>query len=118
MQFIIGNTRKEPAKKCNNIEHHVKNKDDMQHQHVKIFCGMANFPELQFCGLNTKPHGVPGLGKRYNVFFDPKLSHEKCDICRIPCACMYCTTILDQPWVTGMEPKIQPCYRYVLNCTY
>ena len=26
--------------------------------------------------------------------------------------------MLDQPWVTGMEPKLQSCYQYVQNCTY
>ena len=69
------NTRKEPEKKQNNREYHVQNKNDSEHQHVKTFCSMTQFPELQFCGPHTKPNGVGGLGKHYHVQFYPDLGH-------------------------------------------
>ena len=43
----------------------------MEHQHVKMFCGMVKFLELQFYGPHTKPYFVSGLGKNYHVRFDP-----------------------------------------------
>ena len=51
----------------NNIEYHVQNKNDVEHQQMKLFYGIAQFPELLFYGPYIKPHGVHGLGKHYHV---------------------------------------------------
>ena len=69
---------------------------------MKIFCGMAQFLELPFFGPHTKPNGVRGLGKHHRVIFDLKLGRVKCAVRFIPCVCMECTNIIDQPWVPGM----------------
>ena len=76
--------------KWNNIEYHLQTKDDVEHQQVKMFYGMVQFLELQFCCPHTKPYGVCGLGKHYYVHFDPKLVHGKSSIRCIPCECMEC----------------------------
>ena len=52
----------------------------MEHQHVKMFCDMEKFTELQLCIPHTKPYGVRALGKHYHVRFDPKLGNRKCAI--------------------------------------
>ena len=38
------NKKRTSKQKWNNRDYHVQNKDDVEHQHVKIFCGMAQFP--------------------------------------------------------------------------
>ena len=60
------------------------------------------FPELPFCGPHPKHHGARGLIKHYHLRFDPKLGHGVCVICRIPCACVSCTSMLDKPWISGI----------------
>ena len=63
------------------------------------------FPELPFCGSHPKPHGERGSSKHYHLFFDPKLGHGICAICRIPCACVVCTSMLDKPCTSGIPLK-------------
>ena len=60
---------------------------DVEHQDVKIYCNTNQFPLLPFCGPHKKPHGARGLGKNYQMLFDPKLGHVTCAICRIPFEC-------------------------------
>ena len=50
--------------------------------------------------------------------FDPKLGHDVCAICRIPCACAECKSILDQPWIRGLTPQQQPRFQPVIEFTY
>ena len=76
------------------------------------------FPALKFCGSHTKPHGSGGLSKHYHLRFDPKLGHGISIILRIPCACVAWTSILNQPWISGIPSKKQACYQPVTNCTY
>ena len=61
-----------------------------------MYCNKDQLPELPFCGPHPKPHGKRGLSKHYHLRFDPKLGHGICAICFIPCACVACTSMLDQ----------------------
>ena len=72
-----------------------------------MFCDMAQFTELKFCGPHTKPHGIHALGNNYYVRFDHNLGDGKCNMCCIPCAYIYFITILDHIWIPGMEPNLQ-----------
>ena len=62
-----------------------------------MYCNINQYPELSFCGPHPKPHGTRGLIKNYRLSFDPKTGHVICAIRRIPCACVACTSMLDQP---------------------
>ena len=72
-------------------QNHVKYNAEVAHQYVKMYCNTNQFPELPFCGPNTKPHGTRGLSKHDNLRFDTKLCNGVCEICCIPCACVACT---------------------------
>ena len=50
--------------------------------------------------------------------FDPKIGYVTYGICRIPCACTLCTSIIDQPWITGFQEQQQYRYQPVKECTY
>ena len=63
--------------------------------------------------VNTKKHGVLGLGKYYNMSFDTKLGYGTCAIRCIPCACTQCTPMLDKTWSTGGSSYQQPQYQLV-----
>ena len=69
---------------------------------MKIYCNIYQYPELPCCGPPPKPHGARGLSKHYNLRFDPELGHVICTIIHIPCDCVACTSILDQPWICGI----------------
>ena len=58
---------------------------------VKMYFNKNQFPTLPFCGPHSKPHGAGGISKHYHLRFDTKLGMGKCEICRIPCACVACT---------------------------
>ena len=85
---------------------------------MKNYCDTNQFPALPFCGSNPKPYGSRGLGKHYHLPFDPNLGHVICAILRIPCACVSCTSMLDQPWISGVPSTKQAHYQPVINCTY
>ena len=68
-----------------------------------MYCDTNQFSTLPFCGSHQKPHGARELGKHYNLRFDPNLGHGICAIIRIPCACVECTSMLDQPWIFGIH---------------
>ena len=85
---------------------------------MKIYCDTNQFPTLTFCGSYPKPHGSRGLGKHYHLRFDPNIGHGICKICRIPCACVACTSMLDKPWISGIHSTRQARYQPVTNCTY
>ena len=70
-----------------------------------MYCDNKQFPELTFFDTHQKPHEERGLSKNYHLCFDPKIGHGICVICRIPCACVECTLILDKPWIFGTPPK-------------
>ena len=83
-----------------------------------MYCDTNQFPTLPFCGSNPKPHGSRVLGKHYHLRFDTNLGHGICAIFRIPCACVACTSILGQPWISGIQSKKQARYQPVINSTY
>ena len=58
------------------------------------------------------------MNKHTHLRFDPKLGHDIYAICRIPCACVGFTSILDKTWISGIPSKKQARYQYVTNCTY
>ena len=62
-----------------------------------MYCNTNQFPELPFCGPHLNPRGARGLSKHCHLRFDPKLVHGICAIHHIPCACVSCTSMLDQP---------------------
>ena len=72
---------------------------------MKLYCNTNQFPELSFSGPHSKPHGARGSSKHYHLRFDPKLGLRVCEICRIPCACVACTSMLDKPWISGIQPE-------------
>ena len=72
-----------------------------------MYCDTNQFPELQFCGPHTKPHGVRDLIEHYNSHFNPKIGHGICAIFRIPCAYVACTSMFYQPWISGIPLKKQ-----------
>ena len=64
---------------------------------MKIYCNKNQLPALPFFGPHPKPHGPRGLSKNYHLRFDPKIGRGIYSICRIPCACVACTPMLDKP---------------------
>ena len=85
---------------------------------MRIFCNTNQLPELSFCGPHSKPHGARGLSKQNHLRFNPKLGNGACTICRIPCSCVACTSVLDKPWISGTPSDKQERYKPVNNCTY
>ena len=82
-------------------KYHVQDNSTVELKEVNIYCNKNKFPELPFCGPNSKPHGARGLSKHYNLSFDP-IFLEICAIHRIPCACVSCTSMLEKPWISGI----------------
>ena len=101
-----GKYRKRASKrKWTDREYHVQDNADAAHKDVKMYCDTNQFPALPFCGPHPKPRGSRGLIKHYHFCFDPKLGHGICVICRIPCACVACTSMLDKLWIYGIPSK-------------
>ena len=85
----------------------------MELKDVKMYCNKNQFPALSFCGPHSKPHVARVLGKHYHLRFDPKLGMGVCEIFRIPCACVACTSMLDKLWVAGISSDKQERYKPV-----
>ena len=83
-----------------------------------MYCDTNQLPVLPFCGPYPKPHGERRLIKHYHLRFDPKLGHLICSSLQIPCACVACTSMFDQPWIYGIPSKKQARYQLVTDCTY
>ena len=90
-------------RKWTDREYHVKDNADVVHKYLKMYCD-TNQPF--FCP-HPKPHGARGLSKHYHLRFDPKLGHGICEIRRIPCAYVGCTSMLDKPWISGIPSNKQ-----------
>ena len=105
-------------RKWTGVEYHVQDNADVSHKYVKMYCDTNQFLALLLCGSYPKPHRTRGLGKHYHVLFDTNIGHGICAILRIPCACVACTSILDQPWISGVQSTKQARYQPVINCTY
>ena len=89
-------------RKCTDREYHVQDNTAVAHKYVKMYCDTNQFPSLPFFGPHPKPHGERGLNKNYHLRFNPKLGPGICAICRIPCACVGYTSMLDKPWISGI----------------
>ena len=89
-------------RKCTDSQYHVQDNPDVAHQDVRMYCNTNKFPSLTFCGPHSKPHGARVFSKHSRFFLNPKLGNGVCAICRIPCACVACTSILDKPWISGI----------------
>ena len=109
---------RESKQKCTEREYHVQNDADIAHKYVKMFGNTNQFPSFSFCGTHTKPHGVRGFSKHYHMWFDPKLGHDICAICRILCVCAECTSMLEKLCINCLTPKQQLCYWTVTNFSY
>ena len=83
-----------------------------------MYCDTNQFPTLSFYVPYPKPHGSRILIKHYHLRFDTKLGHGICAIFHIPCSFVACTSILDQPWISGISSKKQARYQLVTDCTY
>ena len=68
-----------------------------------MYCDKIKFPALPFFGPHPKPRGARGLSKNYHLRFDTKLGHGICAIRLIKCSCVSYTSILDQPWISGIK---------------
>ena len=90
----------------------------MELKDLKMYCNTNQFPELPFCGSHSKPRGARGLGKHYHFRFERKLAMRECAICRIPCACVACTSMLEKTWISGIPSDKQERYKYVTKCNY
>ena len=86
-------------------EYHVKSNADVSHKEVKIYCDTNQLPELSFFGPHPNPHCARGLSKHYNLRFDKRLGHGTRAINRIPCTCVACIPMIDQPWINGIPSK-------------
>ena len=105
-------------RKCAYREYHVQDNADVVHKYVKMYCDTNQFPKLTFCGSNPKPHIARGLIKHYHLRFDPKLGHGICRIFRIPYACVSYTSMIEKPWISGIQSTKQARYQPVTKCTY
>ena len=96
----------------------VQDNDDVAHKDVTLYCDSNQFQTLPFCVSHPKLHVSRGLSKHDHFRFDTKLGHGLCEICRISCACVACTSILDKPWIYGIMSTKQAHYQPVTNFTY
>ena len=98
-------------------QHHVQDNSDIAHKYMIMYCNSNQFPALLFSGPHSKPYGARGLIKHYNLRFDQKLGNGIYAICRISCACVACTSMLDKPCIFGIPSDKQERYEHVTNCT-
>ena len=83
-----------------------------------MYCDTNQFPALPFCGPHTKPHGARGLSKHFHLRFFLKLGHGICLIHRISCACVACTSMIYQTWISSIPSKKEARYQPITYCTY
>ena len=95
-------------------KYHVQDNSAVELKDVKMYCNTNQFPESPFCCPHSKPHGARGMSKHYHLRFDPKLAMGVCITCRIPFACVACTSMLDRTWISGIQERYKP----VTKCTY
>ena len=72
-----------------------------------MYCDTNQFPTLTFCGPHIKTHGARGLSKHYHLRFDQKIGHGICAIRRITFTYVSYTSMLDQPWISGITSNKQ-----------
>ena len=84
---------------------------------MKIYCNTNQIPELSFFGSHSKHHGARGSIRQYH-FFNSKLVMGVCLVHSITCACVACKSMLDKPWISGIQQDAQERYKPVTKCTY
>ena len=84
------------------VEYHTQGNANVAHKDVNLYYKKNQFPELAFYCSRPKPHGARELSKHYHLPFDPKTFHGICAILRIPCGFVACTSMIDQPWISGI----------------
>ena len=98
--------------------YHVQKDADVTHKDVNIFCNTNQFPSFPFCCPHTKPHGVIGFSKHYNIQFDPKQGHGICEILQITCSCVEFKSMSYTPWNPSFTPQQQRHYQPVIYLAY
>ena len=83
-------------------EYNFEDNADVLHKDVKMYYDTNQFLTLLFCGSHPKPQGTTGLGNIFYILFNTNLGHGICVICRIPCAYVEFTSMLDKPWISGV----------------
>ena len=83
-----------------------------------MYCDNNQLPTLLFCASHPNPNGARGLGKHYHLRFDPSLGHGICAICRIIFACVACTSMIDKPWISGIQSIKLVHYQPIINFNY
>ena len=83
-----------------------------------MYCNTNQFPELSFSGTHSKPHGARVLSNNYHLRFDPKLGMGVYKICRILCGCVGFKSMLDKPWISGIQLEQKERYKPVTKCYY
>ena len=106
------------GRKWTERKYHIQDNAAVELKYVKMYCNKHQFPALTFCGPHSKPHGSRGMSKHNHLRFDPKLGMGVCEICRIPCACVACTSMLDKTWMSGISSDKQERYKTVIKCNY
>ena len=114
-----GNDRKRSRKmKWNEHDYHDQERSYVTHTTVKMACTTTQFSAFPFCGPHVKSHGVWVLSKSCYIHLDPKLVRVKCATLWIPCICVACTNMLENPWYTDADCSQQHFYQPVIGCTY
>ena len=113
-----GKRKRSSKRKWTDRYYHIQDNSDVAEKDVNIYCNTNQFPALLFCGPHPKPHGARGLSKHYHLRFDQKLGHGICAISRIIYACVACTSMHDQPWISGIPSDKQSLYQPITDCTY
>ena len=83
-----------------------------------MYCDNNQFLTFPFYGSHTKPYGERGLVEHYCLRFDPNLGHGICAIFGISCAYVACTSMIEKPWISGIQSTKKARYQPVINCTY
>ena len=105
-------------RKLTERKYRVQDNAAVKLKYLRIYCNTNQFPALPFCGPHSKLHCARGLGKHYHLRFDPKLGMRVCEIRRISCACVACTSMLEKSWISGIPSYKQDRYKPVTKCTY
>ena len=105
-------------RKWTDRHYHVQDNAHVELKYVKMYCNTNQLPELSFSGLHSKPHGSRGLSKHSPFRSDTILGIGVCAILCIPFDCVAFTSMLDKPWISGIQPEKQERCQTVTKCTY
>ena len=72
---------------CTECEYHYQDRKDESHTSARMSFSTTQLPELDFCGLHMKPHGLRGLSKHDHILLDPKLGRKMFNKTDTLCIC-------------------------------